>query len=321
MLRLNKIVAFITMFTLGCCLLVGCGSQQAPVAQNTDAFLTINDDLGRKVILAKKPVRIVALSPSFLEPLGAVGANIVGRPSSKTEIPEFAVPIEEVGNVNNINIEKVVALKPDLVIAYQGRHDKFVPILENNNIPVIVVRFKTYQDIKEKVELFAAISDQLSQGRSLIAKLDSDIDKIVEKLPKEKLSVAILFSTAKSVTVQLDTSIAGSTAKLLGFNNIASNTPHLGENQDTAPYSLESLVADDPEVIFIVTMGKLDEIKKRLNADFASSAAWSTLKAVKQQKVYYLPQELFLLNPGLKYPEAVESMAKTIYPEVFSNAK
>lgn len=49
-----------------------------------------------------------------------------------------------------------------------------------------------------------------------------------------------------------------------------------------------------------------------------SNPAWQTLPAVKAQKVYFLPQELFLLSPGIHYPEAVETMAKLVYPEKFN---
>ena len=47
-----------------------------------------------------------------------------------------------------------------------------------------------------------------------------------------------------------------------------------------------------------------------------SSPAWQTLSAVRQKRVYVLPENLFLLNPGLNYPEAVAYMAKAVYPEV-----
>ena len=46
--------------------------------------------------------------------------------------------------------------------------------------------------------------------------------------------------------------------------------------------------------------------------------AWQTVDAVKNGRVYYLPQDLFLLSPGIHYPDAVETMAKCVYPEAFA---
>lgn len=63
-------------------------------------------------------------------------------------------------------------------------------------------------------------------------------------------------------------------------------------------------------------MGRSDKIESRLRQDVESSPAWQTLSAVRQKRVYVLPENLFLLNPGLNYPEAVAYMAKAVYPEV-----
>lgn len=308
----------VTLFAL---LVGGCGARTEKNASDQTAFLTLQDDANRTVVLAAKPEKIVALSPSFLELLGAVDATVIGRPSSKTDVPTFVKAAEEVGNVNNINIEKVVALKPDLVIAYQGRHDKFVPILESNHIPVLVVRMKTYQDVQETIKRFAAIVGAPQKGEALAVAMDEKIRAVTAKLPDKSQKVAILFSTAKSVTVQLEGSIAGTAAKMLGFENVAVGSKTMEKDADSTPYSIETLVQQNPDRIFVVTMGNLEEIQKRMTEDVESNPAWSSLQAVKNKKVHFLPQELFLLNPGLRYPEAVQTMAKAAYPEVFEDAK
>ena len=68
-------------------------------------------------------------------------------------------------------------------------------------------------------------------------------------------------------------------------------------------------------------MGKAEEIENRLRKDFKKNPAWNSLAAVQQGKVYVLPERLFLINPGLRYPEAVKYMAKQVYPEVFKDGK
>ena len=310
----------VSVCLLLCIMVLGCGNQENKSNEEA-AFLHIEDDANRQVILMKKPERIISLSPSFLEPLEAVGANLIARPTSKTSVPEFAKNLEEVGAVYNINVEKVVALKPDLVIAYQGMHDKLVPILESNHIPVIILKMKTYQEVKDKIKLFGQITGQESKSELVMAKMDDKIQKILKKMPKENKRIAILHSTAKSVTVELDGSIAGSTAKTLGLTNIALASKNVDQFSESIPYSMESLVEQDPKIIFVVTMGTMEEIKKRMLADVESNPAWASLTAVQNKHVYFLPQELFLLNPGLNYPEAFEFMARLAYPEVFEDGK
>lgn len=61
----------------------------------------------------------------------------------------------------------------------------------------------------------------------------------------------------------------------------------------------------------------MEDIKASMEETIAGNPAWQALPAVQQKKLYYLPQDLFLLSPGIHYPEAVEYMAKLVYPEVF----
>ena len=89
------------------------------------------------------------------------------------------------------------------------------------------------------------------------------------------------------------------------------------KNPDAAPYSLETLVLQDPEAIFITSMGDVAEAKAGMDSLMQDSPAWQTIAAVREGRVYYLPQDLFLLSPGIHYPEAVASMAKCLYPEAF----
>lgn len=320
MLKLKQICIFLLLVV--CAVNVtACSNTQKDSAANQEesVYLTIKDDLDRTVNLTHKPEKIIALSPSFLELLGAVDAKLIARPSSKNSVPVFAQELEEVGAVYNINIEKVISLQPDLVIAYEGMHDKFLPILETNHIPVIVLKMKTYQDVLDKINLFSQISGEPQKGKALLQSMNLKVQNVTDKIPKEHKKIAILHSTAKSVTVELEGSIAGTAAKTLGFHNIAMGSKALEQDPDSTPYSLEKLVENDPEIIFIVTMGKLEDIKKRMLSDIESNPAWSSLSAVKQNKVYFLPQDLFLLNPGLRYPEAIEFMAKLVYPEVLND--
>ena len=80
---------------------------------------------------------------------------------------------------------------------------------------------------------------------------------------------------------------------------------------------METLVEQNPDILFITSMGKLSEIKQNMEKTMAENPAWQSLPAVRNHQVYYLPQELFLLSPGIHYPEAVETMAKLVYPGVF----
>lgn len=296
--------------------IAGCGTEKNAMTGDED-YAAITDDLGRVVKLTKKPERIVVLSASFLEPLHAVDASIVGRPSSKTNVPDFAKDLPEVGAVYQIDVEKILALQPDLVIANKGMNEKFVALMESNNVPIIVMDMKSYDNVKNEVSVFAQITGEKEKGAAIVSAMDEKIKTIQAKLPKDKKRVAILHSTAQGLSVQLDGSIAGSIAKMLGFENVAADQIPMEKNPDATPYSLETLVQQDPDLIFVTSMGKLEVIKKSMLDNVASNPAWQSIPAIKTNQMYFLPQDLFLLSPGLHYPEAVETMAKLVYLGVF----
>lgn len=299
-------------------LLGGCGTEKnpAPVEVNqAQIFTTITDDAGRTVTLAQKPTRIVVTSAGFLEPLNAVGGVIVGRPESKNQMPAWAKDLPSVGAVYQIDMERLLACAPDLVIVNKGMNEKLLPVLEENKIPALVVEMKTYDDFKRGLKIFSQVSGEVEVGEKIIRDKDAEIKAIVERVPKKNLRVAILHSTAQGVTVQLDGSIAGSIVKMFGWENVASGMTPLEKNPDAAPYSMETLAEQNPEIIFVTSMGNLEEIKANMKAAIESNAAWQTIGAIKNNRLYFLPQDLFLLSPGLRYPEAVETMARLIYPE------
>ena len=305
---------FLSSILIAGLLLTGCGGEKnpQPVEVSQEVFATIDDDAGRKVILDKKPTRIVVTSAGFLEPLHAVGGEIVGRPDSKNQMPAWAKDLPSIGAVYQIDVERLLACAPDLVIINKGMNEKLLPVLEQNEIPALVVEMKTYDDVKRGLKNFSAISGDVAAGEKIIADMDAEIKAVVERVPKEKLRVAILHSTAQGLTVQLDGSIAGSIAKMFGWENVASDMTPLEKNPDAAPYSMETLAEQNPEIIFVTSMGDADEIKSNMLKAIADNAAWQTIGAVKNNRLYFLPQDLFLLSPGLKYPEAVKTMAQLV---------
>ena len=303
----------LALFTAASLLLSACG---APAAEQSSqgSYATITDDNGRTVSFDKKPERIVVTSASFLEPLYAVGGEVVGRPDSKSKIPEAAKSVTNIGRVYQIDAEKVLALTPDLVILNRGMNEKLVETLAANHIKTLVIEMKSYEDVKREIGTFATLTGETAKGDELIRKMDADIEAVRASIPQEKKRVAIIHSTGQGLSVQLDGSIAGNIANILGWENTAAGMPALDKNPDAAPYSMETLVAQNPDIIFVTSMGEEAEIRASMEAMFAESPAWQSVSAVRDGRVYYLPQEMFLFSPGIEYPAAVKYMARLVYP-------
>ena len=297
--------------------LAGCGARKQAEAPAGDVFAEITDVNGRTVKLKKKPERIIVTSSSFLEPLHEVGGDVVARPDSKTNMPEYAKDKPSIGRTYNVDMEKLISYTPDLVIINKATNEKLIQPLEAAGIPVIVAKLKSYEDVKNGLRQFAVITEHPEKAEAFIADMDKRIEEIKNRLPKKELRVLILHSTSQGVSVQLDSSIAGSVANLLGFKNVASGMKAMEDKPDAAPYSIETAVEQNPDVIFVTSMGKVDEIKASMEKTMETNPAWQSIPAVRDKKVYYLSQEHFLLSPCIHYPEAVEEMARLIYPEGF----
>lgn len=290
----------------------GCGGDSADVT-SSGSFAVIQDDAGREVAIKEKPKRIVVTSASLLEPLHALDANIVGRPDSKNNMPDWAKDIASVGAVYQIDVERLIACQPDLVIINKGMNERLLDVLAENKIPALVVEMKTFNDVTRSLETFGKITGREDAAKQIAGQMYTDINDTLEYLPIERKRVAILHSTAQGLTVQLEGSIAGCVVDILGWENVATGMTPLENNPDAAPYSFETLAAQNPEIIFVTSMGDAEELKKNMQETIAANDAWQALDAVKNNRIYYLPQNLFLLSPGLNYPAAVKYVVKLIY--------
>ncbi len=305
----------------------GCTPQNAATTGNqvkqeqSGVFATITDDRGKTITLTKKPERVVALSTSLMNFADAVDGDLAGRATVKSEdatVPQRYAKVPDVGPVYNVSTEKIVELKPDVVLASESQHQKIVPILEQNGITVIVLKCKTYDDIKRNLDIIGKVYGKEDQAKAKEAALDKQIDTIVSKVRQTPKKVSIIHATPSNVTVELQASLAGDIAHILKLDNVAVDDATKDKDSEKIPYSIEALVNKNPDMIFFTSMGPKDKIENTIKNTVESNPAWNSLQAVQQGKVYVLPENYFLLNPGLDYPAAVEYMAKLAYPEAFN---
>ena len=98
--------------------------------------------------------------------------------------------------------------------------------------------------------------------------------------------------------------MAGAMLKDLGAVNIADGRSSLLED-----LSLEKIVAEDPELILVVPMGKVSLARQWLQQEFQANAAWSSLTAVQNKHLYLLPKELFHYKPNARWGESYAYLA------------
>lgn len=282
--------------------------------------VTITDTMGNKVTLKEKPKKIAVTSGTFLGAFYAVGGESICAPklSGDSPAPKGVEKLPSIGAVYNPDVEKLISLKPDLAIVQSELQNKLLPALKESKVPTLSLNMKTYEEVLENIKALGRIVGNEDKVEKIISNMEKDKKAIVDKLPKKSKKVVILFATSKDISVKLDNSIAGNVAKILKLNNIASQKKEDKVGEETIPFSIEEIVKEDPDVILVTSMVNSDKMAKDIiEKRLGQNTVWKNLRAVKEEKIVYLPQKYFLFNAGDKFVDGIRFMAKGVYPEIY----
>lgn len=235
------------------------------------------DDLGRAVIIKAKPQRIVSLAPHITEILFELGLGdeIVGVTDFSNYPLKETATVEKVGSYVLPNLEKIISLNPDLVIATaDGNPKDKVEKIASLGISVYVISPKTIEDIAGNLKKLGLVTGKKEEGEKSSKKFLEDYGKIKESIEgNARLKVFFQLGTTALYTVNEDTFID----KLIndaGGVNIAA-----GEPIRYPAFSIEAILKEDPDVIIISLMHFDDNSAN----DFWQR--YPTLKAVKNNDI------------------------------------
>ncbi len=270
--------------------------------------ITVKDDVGRKITITKEPQRIISTAPSVTEILFALGLGekVVGV-STFCNYPEEAKAKEKIGTFQSPNIEKILSLKPDLIIATGGVQRQTVEKLEQLGIPVFVSYPGTLEDVIKSIYTIGRICGAEKNAKDLGFELKLRIAKVTSKVAKAKSKPKVFFELWHEPLMSAGPgSFIDDLIKKAGGINIA------GSAKSAYPiFSLEQLVKEDPDIIIGAESsmsGDPLEISKR--------PTWNNLKAVKNQKVYKINDDI-VFRSGPRLVLALEIIAKYLHPELF----
>lgn len=271
--------------------------------------LTVKDEAGRTVAIKRQPKRIISIAPSNTEILFALGlAKRVVGVDDFSDYPKAAQNKERVGSFSKPNIEKIVALKPDLVLATGGVQNATVQELEKLGITVFVLDSKKLGDVVKAISQVGKITGQVEVAQKLAQKVEDEIKKITSKTTKlkdeERPKVFYELYHEPLMSAGPGTFI-DDMITLAGGKNIAHQS-----KEEYPQFSLEILLMEDP-AIYLAASGSMSDpgdIKKR--------PGWENLAVAKGGKVYIIEENL-VNRPGPRIVEGFKKIAQTIHPELF----
>ncbi len=281
----------------------------SPTATATAAAFpaTITDFQGRSVAIATQPRRIVSIGPSNTEFLFALGAGgrVVGR-DDFSDTPAAAQRIEKVGGVK-VNLEKIVSLRPDLVVSVKFS-DGTIERIAGAGIPVLVVDPQSLGDVARTAILLGHAVG--ADGDALAGEIQRKLDALKQKVAAATTKPRVFHEVDASEPTKPFTVGPGSYINdlivLAGGTNIAANA-----GSAYPQISLEEVVKADPEIIVLgdAEYGVTPE-------QVAARPGWSGISAVKDRKVFPISDSL-VSRPGPRVAEAAQAYAQLVHPELF----
>ncbi|ODA15195.1 iron ABC transporter substrate-binding protein [Geobacillus thermoleovorans] len=311
--------AVVAVFFLLAAVLVGCSGgansnaqpakKEEPKTEQAAFPVTVKDGLGEDVTIKAEPKKIVSLIPSNTEIAYALGLGdkIVGV-SDFDNYPEDVKTKTKIGGME-FNVEKIISLKPDLVLAHaSSAHNSRDGLkqLKDAGITVLVVNdAKSFDDVYASIELIGKATGTTDKAKQVIDEMKEKLAQIQEKakqIPADKqANVWIEVSPPPQLYTAGKGTFMDEMLQVISAKNVA------GSLEGWPMVTEEKAVAYKPDVI-ITTYGGAKQVFAR--------AAWKDVPAVKNKRVYDVNTDL-VSRPGPRLVEGVEELAKAVYPDVF----
>lgn len=307
---MKKTIATTLSLLLAVLLMAGCA---APGNNGQTGAITLQDGLGREVVLSGAAQRIVSLSPSVTETLFAVGAGeqVVGR-DSFSNYPAEAGSIQDVGgSMGNYSMETIASLQPDLVIAAEINTPEQVKALEDLGLTVYYLANPTTLDkIYDLVATVGTLSGHKDEADTLNAGLLARVQAVEETIAKAEDRPLVFYELDGTDASKPWTPGPGSfmdeLIRAAGGENAAA-----GLTSAWAQISIEELLVQDPDYILLG-----DAIWGVTPEQVAARAGWEELTAVKEGRVLPFNDDL-VSRPGPRLVDGLEELARLIHPELY----
>jgi iron complex transport system substrate-binding protein len=278
---------------------LGLPSTQANAATKTKDKFPVTIKIGTQTVrVAKKPKRIVSISPTGTEMLFAIGAGPqVIAVDDQSSFPASA-PRTKLSGFKP-NLEAIVGYKPDLVVMSQ--EDKVAEGLRALKLPVAVLTAGVaFNDSYRQIRELGALTGNRAQSETVVGTMKARLDKAVAAAPKTNVKIFHeLDDTLYSVT---STTFIGQVYAAFGVTNVADAAP--GGEFGYPQLNAEFLVKANPDIIFLADTNCC----KQTAATVSARPGWNVISAVKNSAIVNLDDDI-ASRWGPRLPELFEAVS------------
>lgn len=321
----QKLLLLMTAALFAAILLTACKQEPKQEAElpsasdsspDTSAPYQFTDALNREVSV-KHIDRVVALYGSFAEVWLNAGGTLVGTTKDAMEERglSFDASTSIIGTVKEPNLELILSLNPDLILlsADISAQVELTDSLTQMGIPNACMRIDTFEDYLSFLRIACDLTGREDLYETNGLAVQKQIDSVLSKLPETSPgTVLLLRAYSTGAKAKTDDNFTGVMLEEFGLTNLASLYPSLLED-----LSMELILAEDPDFIFVTTMGAEEKALEALHSSFESDPAFQSLSAVKNGHFFILPKDLFHYKPNARWGESYEYLAQVIWPDIF----
>lgn len=307
---------WMSVVVLAATMLVGCGDDKTEGKSSTDTQkveettgYTVVDDRGEEITFEQAPETVISLQPSNTEILYALGAGdkLVGV-TDYDNYPEEALNVERVSDTVKFNSERIVELNPDVVIAYTIGDEAAITALEDLGVKVFVIASATsFDEVYGDITQIAQVMGIDDKGTVLNEKIQAQIADVQEKVVNLEATKNVYLEVSPTPDVYT-TGAATFQQEILEAANV---TNIFDDQEGWVKVADEQVITKNPDVILTTVYYTEDPVSEILGRQ-----GWETISAIQNKEVYQIDGDA-ATRPGPRIGEAVEQVAKIVYPELF----
>ncbi|MFK5952322.1 MAG: helical backbone metal receptor [Desulfobacterium sp.] len=254
------------------------------------------------------PQRIISLGPVLTKTIYLLGAgDRLLADTTYCDDPPNTPPKEKIGSLIQVNVEKIISLKPDLVLASQFTKEKQIKVLRQFDITVVPFKNpKTFEEICANTLRLGQLIGATDKAEKIIATARAEVTKVQEliaDLPPKRVFIQI---GIKPLHTANEETFVNEFIRFSGGINIAAH-------ENSGVYSREKVVKENPDVILISTMGSSK------SASITEKQQWmvfGTMRAVQHNAIHLLDSEIICSPTPLIFARGVREITRLLHPSL-----
>jgi len=267
------------------------------------------DDLSRRVCVSAFPKRVISLAPSLTQMVFDLGAGhtLVGR-TARCDQPPEALKIREIGAYMSPDLERIIALRPELVLSPEtGMRKEVVHRLTEIGIPTFVDNSNTLDQIVHSIDRLGTILGRESDAKTVVQQFQQRRQAVRERIANVNKPLILFAVGIRPLVLAGGRSFIGSLIREAGGVNVAEEAavPH-------PKFSMEEVARRDPDIIIVLNKECRDD------ECFKEWQRHRDLRAVKNNRIYQLDADL-IARPSPRIMDALEQLAAILHPKVFGS--